>query len=219
MRYLITRSLLSSWLFMLDDRFPSDTRNPLDEFLTVLRREPTPTSEAAQKGIDFENLVTSIVCGQNTQPCEILDVELNASVIASMPITQHPWYKPASEIAKVIKGGALQCTARRNLQVDGVDFMAYGRLDALKGGTIFDIKFTGHYDVGKYFGSTQHPMYMFLVPEAMSFAYLVSNGSNVWIESYRRDETRDIATIVSQFLSWLRENDYDRLYFERWCAR
>ena len=43
--------------------------------------------------------------------------------------------------------------------------------------------------------------------------------SNVWIESYRRDETRDIATIVSQFLSWLRENDYDQLYFERWCAR
>ena len=45
MRYLITHSLLSSWLFMLDDRFPSDARNPLDEFLTVLRREPIVTGK------------------------------------------------------------------------------------------------------------------------------------------------------------------------------
>ena len=60
-RYLMTHSLLSSWLYMMESQYESADRNPMDEFLTVLRREPAPTSEAMQKGIDFENLVTAIV--------------------------------------------------------------------------------------------------------------------------------------------------------------
>ena len=34
------------------------------EFMLTLRREPTPTTEAMQNGIDFEDLVTSIINGR-----------------------------------------------------------------------------------------------------------------------------------------------------------
>ena len=63
-RYLMTHSLLSSWLYAMKDSPSEDAtseRDAFGEFLQVLRREPTPTTEAMQKGIDFEDLVTAIV--------------------------------------------------------------------------------------------------------------------------------------------------------------
>ena len=218
-RYLMTHSLLSSWLYMMESQYESADRNPMDEFLTVLRREPTPTSEAMQKGIDFENLVTAIVDGETTMPCQVLDVEANTATVLQRPISEHPWYEPAAQIAKIVKGGILQCVAKRDVRICGMDFLLYGRLDALKGGSIYDIKFTSRYDAGKYYDSTQHPMYMFIVPEANEFSYLASNGTNVWIETYRRDETNDIRVTVELFIKWLRDNGLERVYLEHWGAR
>lgn len=133
-RYLMTHSLLSSWLYMMESQYESADRNPMDEFLTVLRREPTPTSEAMQKGIDFENLVTAIVDGETTMPCQVLDVEANTATVLQRPISEHPWYEPAAKIAKIVKGGILQYVAKRDVRICGMDFLLYGRLDALKGG-------------------------------------------------------------------------------------
>lgn len=65
-RYLLTHSLLSSWLYAMKDNPREDATTERDayaEFLTTLRREPTPTTEAMQNGIDFENLVTAITEG------------------------------------------------------------------------------------------------------------------------------------------------------------
>jgi len=48
-RFLVTHSLLSSWLYAISDDPYSDATNekdPLADFLTVLRREPTETTEA-----------------------------------------------------------------------------------------------------------------------------------------------------------------------------
>ena len=60
-RYLMTHSLLSSWLYAMKENPYEDMTSEKDsytEFLTTLSRQPTPTSEAMQKGIDFEDLVT-----------------------------------------------------------------------------------------------------------------------------------------------------------------
>ena len=48
-RYLMTHSLLSSWLYAMKENPYEDAsteRDPYAEFLQVLRREPTPTNEA-----------------------------------------------------------------------------------------------------------------------------------------------------------------------------
>lgn len=58
-RYLMTHSLLSSWMYCLRENPYEDATtesDPMGEFLKILRREPTETTEAMAKGIEFENL-------------------------------------------------------------------------------------------------------------------------------------------------------------------
>lgn len=194
MRYLLTHSLLSSWLYAMKD-VPGD-RDLYQEFLQVLRREPTPRTEAMQNGIDFEDLVTAITLGKGDEAS--------------------PWYPAARKVAEKVQGGILQCKASRPMEVDGVPILLYGRLDCLKGGVISDIKFSPGYERGKYIGSTQHPTYFEIVPEARVFQYLISNGSEVWTETYRRDETPSIGPTIGQFFQFLRGAGLMETYEERW---
>ena len=99
-----------------------------------------------------------------------------------------------------------------------MDVVLYGRLDALKAGTIYDVKFSKGYERGKFYSSTQHPTYMLLIPEAQTFSYLVSNGMDVWTECYRRDETPDICPIISDFFDWLDAFGLMNVFKEHWKA-
>ena len=96
--YLVTHSLLSSWLHLIRENPYEDLTtegDPLAEFMLVLRREPTPRTEAMQNGIDFENLVTNIVNGHDDP--------------------SNPWSWAAGQIAAIINGGQLQFQARRKM--------------------------------------------------------------------------------------------------------
>ena len=89
--YLITHSLLSSWLHLIRENPYEDLTtegDPLAEFMLVLKREPTPRTEAMQNGIDFENLVTAIVNGHDDP--------------------NNPWSWAAGQIAAIVNGGQLQ---------------------------------------------------------------------------------------------------------------
>ena len=201
-RFLMTHSLLSSWLYAMSDNPYADMTtedNSMEEFLKVLRREPTETTEAMQNGIDFEDMITSIL---NSGMCDVED----------------KWYDAALKAANRVRGGTLQFKAYKQITVNGMDFLLHGRLDVLKAGEIIDIKFSKGYDRGKYFDSTQHPMYFELVPEAVKFTYLVSNGNEVWEETYRRDEAGDIKSVISDFVDWLNATGYMALYTEHWAA-
>lgn len=200
-RYLMTHSLLSSWLYLMKENPYEDMTtesDPMAEFMQVLRREPTPTNEAMQNGIAFEDLVTDII-NERADPND-------------------KWYEAAQKVAQRCNGGVLQFKVKKEIDVNGMTFLLYGRLDCLKAGEIIDIKFTKNYDPGKYFASTQHPMYLELVPEAKSFTYLASNGSSVWPETYRRDEAASIYPYVSDFIDWLTAVDLLSLYKEKWLA-
>lgn len=202
--YLITHSLLSSWLYAMNSSPYEDATSVRDtyaEFLQVLRREPTPTTEAMQNGIDFEDLVTAIV-------------KKDADGMKKNP----GWYDAAKQIADIVGGGSLQFKAKKVAEINGMKILMYGRLDALKAGTIYDIKFSGSYDRGKYFDSTQHPMYLALVPETNDFVYLVSDGRNVYQERYRRDETPDITITIGNFISWLVEKGLLDTFKQYWSA-
>lgn len=200
-RYLMTHSLLSAWLYtMKENPFEDATseKDPMSEFMSVLRREPTPTTEAMQNGIKFENLVTSIING------------------CASPTEQ--WYSAAEKIARRCSGGVLQYKAKKAVEVGGMSLLLYGRLDCLKAGEIIDIKFTKNYDAGKFFSSTQHPVYLEMIPEAQRFSYLVSNGNDVWTETYRREEARSIFPVISDFLNWLRTTNLLSIYQEKWAT-
>lgn len=202
-RCMITHSLLSSWLYAIADDPYEDAETGRDryaEFLDVLnrvRREPT---QAMLDGINFESMVTDIAEDARTDP-------------------EHRWFGAAEKIAGVVRGGQFQCKAKKTVIVAGQPFLLYGRLDVLKAGTIYDIKFSRSYDRGKYFSSTQHPMYMELIPEAQEFTYLISNGSEVWSETYSRGETRSIFPVIADFTGWLRAQGLFPVYAEKWAAR
>lgn len=200
-RFMITHSLLSAWLYAMKDNPYADAEteyDPFSELLTVLRREPTPQTEAMQNGIDFEDLVTAITAGGGD--------------------TDSKWFDAAQSVARIVSGAQLQYKAYTDLTVDGVPILLYGRLDALKEGHIYDIKFSKSYERGKYLTSTQHGTYFNLIPEADEFTYIISDGTNVWTETYRRDETQDITVTIHGFIEWLRTVGLMSEWKEHWKA-
>ncbi len=201
-RYLMTHSLMSSWLYaMKENPFEDMTseRDPLAEFMSTLNKEPTPPNEAMANGIAFEDLVTAITQGRGDP--------------------KDRWYDAASKVARIVGGGVLQYRASKAIEVGGLTLVLYGRLDCLKSGEIYDIKFSKGYDRGKYTDSTQHPTYLELVPEARGFTYIVSNGSEVWTERYRRDEAPAIIPTISDFLDWMQAMGFLETYKEKWQTK
>lgn len=223
MRYLMTHSLLSSWLYSMKENPYADAETEdtsREDFLKTLRREPTETTEAMQNGIDFENLVTDILNGKiKTERVQGMTVEPNTGEVMEEGTALPKWYEAASKVAEIVKGSQLQYVATKRCTIGGMDFLLYGRLDALKHGCIYDIKFSKSYDRGKYFDSTQHPMYFALVPEAANFTYVVSNGTEVWTELYWWDEARRIEPIIEDFMRWLEEQGLMEIYKEKWVAK
>lgn len=201
-RYLMTHSLMSSWLYaMKENPFEDMTteRDPLAEFVATLNKVPTPPNEAMANGIAFEDLVTAITQGRGDP--------------------KDRWYDAASKVARIVGGGVLQYRASKTIEVGGLTLVLYGRLDCLKSGEIYDIKFSKGYDRGKYTDSTQHPTYLELVPEARGFTYIVSNGNEVWTERYRRDETPAIIPTISDFLDWMQAMGFLDTYKEKWLGK
>ena len=134
-------------------------------------------------------------------------------------------------ISEVIKDGSFQLTAMKEIKVDGVDYLLYGKLDAVKGGVVYDIKKNVRYEVGKYFDSIQHHIYMQIVPEAKKFVYLIGVSQsedaqeatgqrfNIFTETYDRYECVDVSATIYQFINWLKEKNLIEIYHEKWRAR
>lgn len=203
MRYLITHSLLSSWIWAMKDNPYEDMtteRDKTDDFLKSLNREPIERTPAMQNGIDFENLVTDIMF-QLGDP-------------------KHKWYNAALKVHDIVrKGSLLQYAAKKEITVAGKDLLLYGRLDALRAGVVYDIKFSGSYERGRFIDNTQHPTYLELIPQAKQFVYVVSNGREVWTETYTREDTPSIIPIIDDFLAWLETHELMHIYEEKWQSK
>ena len=196
-KLLITQSLLGAWLYQYQ---AFDQESAHKDFLRVLRREKSKPTQAILDGIQFENMVTAC--------CE-----------GSPPPEDHKWGCAVRSIADRVKGAQFQVVAQRTAVVEDIPFLLYGRLDALKAGVIYDIKFSRSYQVGKYLDSPQHPMYFALVPEARRFEYLVFTGSDVCVEKYDRFDSPDIRSTIRDFIKYLEASKLDKLYCQKWEAR
>lgn len=203
-RYLITQSLVAAWAYMFDCRegFEAEAK---EDFLRVLRREPGETTEAMQNGIEFENAVYAEAFGTAHEPIE-------------------RWQRGIRAVAQIIRGAQVQVRLSRTIEVDGTEYLVYGVLDALKAGVISDVKFSnkplsGYDAYGKYLNSPQHPFYLYLVPEASEFQYLLSDGDDLYVERYRREEGRSASSVISEFIESIRDMGLLDLYREKWVAR
>lgn len=121
------------------------------------------------------------------------------------------------------------------------DYLLYGIIDCLKGGIIYDYKYTQNYEVGKFFNNHQTLMYLEMIPEAKKMVYLITNKfekteypdfnfndianieykvGDIFREEYTKDmfpETMD--SILHKFEEWLKQYDLFELYKEKWKCK
>ena len=145
--------------------------------------------------------------------------------------------KYMQENYKETLGGAYQV----KLSKEYGDYLLYGIIDCLKGGIIYDYKYTQNYEVGKFFNNHQTLMYLEMVPEAKKMIYLITNKFNkieypdmefkdvskieyevgdIFKEEYTKDmfpETID--SILHKFGQWLKQYNLYDLYVEKWKCK
>ena len=210
-RLLMTQSLLNSWMRRFNPS--TESYDPNAEFLRVLRKEQTETTPAMQDGIDFEELVVNIAKGVPTYSDD-------GKFLHYQNPKWEDWYDCAVDIANIVRGGSFQHKAYKDMTVSGVPLLLYGKLDVLKAGVIYDIKFSQSYERGKYRESPQHPMYFTLMPRAYEFTYLISDGADVFTETYRAydDDHEPIGNTIYDFLNDIQRDGMMDIYREKWLA-
>lgn len=204
MKYLITQTLISAWNYMFScrDECQEDAYNEFLDTLNKIRKETTPEM---QNGIDFETQVYRVAAG--------------------LPRTAHPeWEHGINAVATLLKGAPVQVRGERGLVVGSTELIVYGVMDALKAGTIYDVKFSNKSFnsaelAGKYLDSPQHPTYFYIEPEAREFQYLVSDGVDLYTETYTCKNSRPFEEIVKEFLDSIESMNLLELYKEKWVAR
>ena len=220
---LITQSLLSSWGYMFNC-WEDGLEQAKEDFMRSLNREPIPANEAMQAGIDFERLCYQIAAGKFT-PEFSTDGTTNKSSYGDgelMGYNKYPKnYSGAEKVAEIIRGGQVQVSIKRPITVDGTRFLIHGVLDVLKAGIIYDVKYKvksfGSLDLaGSYIDSPQHPAYFYLVPEAREFRYLVSDGTDLYVETYTRQITPFIGDLIAEFKASITDMGLFDLYKAKW---
>lgn len=204
MALLMTQTLLGAWNYAMAAR--DEVREEAwAEFLDTLHRVPRPSTPEIENGIAFEREVYRCASG------DVRDA--------------HPeWEEGIRKAAEIVRGGVFQVRLSRPLRVDGEEILLYGVLDVLKCGIIYDVKFSnrafGSAELaGKYLESPQHPTYLYLAPEAREFTYLVSDGTDLYTETYDARGTRHVGELASEFLGFLRAAGLTDAYREKWAAR
>ena len=193
-KFLITQSLLSAW------EWSYKKEDGYEDFMRTLRKERTPQTKAMLDGIRFENVLNATLDG----------AEIDAT---------HEWYKPIRSLCKTLNGAAQQVSASKDIVVDGVWFVLYGKLDYLKAGVIYDTKYSKTYKVGKYRESPQHPLYLAIVPEAYKFQYKICDGKHIYTETYTPDEVEPIERTIKHFMGFLDRQNLVETFCEHWRSK
>ena len=202
-KYLITHSLINSYTYYIQDecKSPADSRA---DFLRTLSREKFEPNEAMAKGIDFEDKILRMAT-LNLLPAEFDDEQ----------------DRIVEEIAKIVKGGIWQQSVKKELKIGNQEFLLYGRTDVIKRDTVYDIKFTSNYELGKFLDSSQHLIYLYC-SGLPNFSYLISDGKDWWREDYHNHAgvEDEIKSKVSDFLSYL-ENDKEskEMFINKWGSK
>lgn len=173
MKYLITSSLLDSydWLKSCPKTWQDRAQ---DEFIAMIRREPRPTSEACQRGIDFENLVCEKCNNMNDEEFKdyafsyydhkgIKGYDRDIAVYTTL------------NVAKVIRGGQQQVPVMKDVVLNGEEYHLFGYADIIFPNKIIDIKTTSNYKEGyHYVKRSQHYLYS-MCTGINTFEYLVAD--------------------------------------------
>ena len=193
--YRLTHTLLESWRRATD---PEADETAFASFLDTLERKKKPKSAAMKTGIEFESAVNQYI---KNEPVVLEDEKAMKAMV---------------QFGNRLRGAQLQVRAETPVEIDRIPFLLVGVADALHAGIISDIKRPMRYEYGKYFDSTQHPMYMELFPEALRFDYLIFDGVYCYREQYRRGDFQPIHDTIRAFARYLNDADLMDTYKKFW---
>ena len=191
-RYLITPSLLNAWQYMFICTYDKDE----DKHAELI-------ANARKSFIDTLNRIPS-------EPNEYMKLGIEY---------EEECYKGNTEISPIIENGAFQIVGTKEVEVAGIKFLMYGRLDVLKAGIIYDIKRVQRWNLGKYKYSHQHAFYLELFPNARKFEYLIFDGVNLHTEEYQKDDVENIGSVIYNFIKYLKANNLLKIYKEKWKSK
>ena len=198
---LVTPSLLNSWLYIWLSR--DNVKESANDAICLEDKQDL----AMQKAYD-EFLGT--LRREQTPP--------NENMLRGIQY-EDDCYKGLTDASPIIKGGAFQIVGKKDVVVDSVPFLMYGRLDVLKNGIIYDIKRVTRYATQKYLHSAQHGFYLDLFTNANQFTYLAFDGNKLHQETYYRGQYKPTEAILSDFIQWLRENNLWDVYASLWASK
>jgi hypothetical protein len=200
--YLITPTLLNAFHYYRDfeanpEKEVPEAQQEADsraDFLRTLSREKFKPNENMLKGIHFENKIHAYCNGEIAEPDAV-----------------------TKEIGDICKGGIWQQAIHKQLD----NFLLYGKADVIKRDTIYDIKRTSSYDVGKFSESPQHRIYLYCTALPI-FSYLASNEREWWPEIYHNHDgiEDELRAMISEFTGYL-NNDAEakELFYSRWESK
>lgn len=220
-KYKFYATLLDSYQWYLD----CEDDNSFQEFIDKINRVPF-TSEAAEKGTNFNKLVDQIKNGELNVVNELgvsLWYHTNGSKEIEVPASNMIFFEGflfswpiVLAFVKKFKNAIDQVFTEAILPTPKGNVLLYGYLDeVLPGGAMYDIKTTGQYTFPKFLGNYQHLVYPYCMNangiEANQFIYEVTDFKNIYPEEYtfhhERDTARlkDICTRLIDFLESNRE--------------
>ena len=199
--YLITPSLLNSWLWYTGYTPDNEEKQNIEDakFVSVLNRVESDPSPSMLFGQEFED---DVRFGKPTRPGE-------------------EYLNYVRKVSKKVEGGTWQMPCKKQYK----DFLLYGRMDVVKGNTIFDIKTTSFYDVGKFKYSAQHKLYLYctgLEKCTYIIAEVYHGKESVTFKSLCEETytERDIESVVDEFVEWLELfPQYKTLYYDNWKCK
>lgn len=224
-RYSISPSLLNAWAYIYKS-FDGYEQKAYDDFVRALQRIKSEPTVAMLKGIEFENVVNFICHNgyhQNHKywacKCWYEEIVVRGGmdgIHASEPCQYCDCPPKPSQlhfkIAEIVTGGVQQVELKKKVTIDGTEFLLVGYADYIKEGVIYDIKTTKSYDVGKYFDSLQHAVYMYICQDAYKFEYLISDGKDVYREKYDRKCVERVEREIREFVRFLKNADLWELF-------
>jgi len=203
MAKLITPTLFNSvdWLKKCPQSWKERAYNDLSN---TLNRVYLQMPEAVQNGVDFEKKLMNFVAGPKT----IADIKEENSNFKENLISA----------IQIIKDGEYQSKSKKVVEIDGIEYLLYGKLDVLLPDRVIDIKTTASYKGKSYYLSGwQHKFYCYneyidtftyLVLELVSVNKVLKIRDIHCIEYYVKsfkDIGKEIVTKIESFLEFLEE--------------
>ena len=156
-----------------------------EDLINQINRVPFPTTDAQQKGINFENDVL-LMAKNGEKSIYAPNIEYSENVIDKRKNAINENYVEVLKEVTRLLPYAFVTQKLVSRVYNGIEF--YGKVDFAGAGKIVDTKFTSTYQFPKYSNSFQN-LYLWAC-EAEGYKqmeYLVTNGKNVYKEVYSLD--------------------------------